>query len=65
MAHFKRRNGMLIIDRDGAGFEIALLETYTPKATDLDAGQRFFASLQITNRPIVCRDHFAACLFFD
>lgn len=50
MAHFKRRNGMLIIDREGAGFEIALVKAYTPNATDLDVGQRFFASLRITDR---------------
>ena len=50
MAHFKRRNGMLIIDRDGAGFEIALVKGDPPNATDLDAGQRFFAGLRITDR---------------
>ena len=42
MAHFKRRNGILIIDRDGAGFEIALVKVYTPNATGLDAGPTVF-----------------------
>jgi hypothetical protein len=51
MAHYKKSRGMLIIDRDGVGFEVSLIESAGPPTEeDISNGKRFFGGLKVTDR---------------
>ncbi|HET8797905.1 MAG TPA: hypothetical protein VFO89_09460 [Thermoanaerobaculia bacterium] len=50
LAHFGWRDGMAIVDRDGASFDIVLLRGYTPTETDKAMGRDLFARLRIDDR---------------
>lgn len=49
LAHFGRRDGMVIVDRDSTNFEIALVREYTPTAADAEAAKKFFAHLRVAD----------------
>jgi hypothetical protein len=49
LAHFGRRDGMVIVDRDSTNFEIALVRGYTSTEADQEAGRKFFASLRVAD----------------
>jgi hypothetical protein len=51
MAHYKKSRGMLIIDRDGTGFEVSIIESACPPTqVDISNGKRFFGGLKISDR---------------
>lgn len=47
LAFFQKRDGLLIIDRDGQSFETMLIQGFSPSEGDKQAGQRLFGSLRI------------------
>ncbi|WP_456862890.1 hypothetical protein [Bradyrhizobium sp. USDA 4503] len=48
MAHYRKSRSMLIIDRDGSGFEVSIIESSgTPTEEDVSNGKRFFGNLKI------------------
>jgi hypothetical protein len=50
LAHFGYSDGMVIADRDGDGFEIALVRGYTPTAEDVRLGEERFSNLRMQHR---------------
>jgi hypothetical protein len=53
MAFYGKRNGMIIVDRDGSGFEIGLsLQGYTPNEVDRALGEELFGRLRMASRVI-------------
>jgi len=53
MAYYKKNNCMVIVDRDGEGYEIAKSRTdYRPTLADYSLGERYFAHLRSTSMPL-------------
>ena len=50
LAHFEYSDGMVIADRDGDGFEIALVRGYTPTEADVRMGKERFGALRMEHR---------------
>jgi len=52
MAHYDKSRAMLIVDRDGVGFEVSVIESDLPASDEeIRRGARFFGRLKITDRP--------------
>ena len=49
LSHFGSSDGMYIVDRDGTGFEIALVRGYAPTSADARIAEQFFRHLRITH----------------
>jgi hypothetical protein len=50
-AHYKKSRAMLILDRDGSGFEISIIESASgPTEEEIEAGRRYFGGLRIFDR---------------
>jgi hypothetical protein len=50
-AHYKKSRAMLILDRDGSGFEISLIaSTSGPTEEEIEVGKRLFGGLKIFDR---------------
>jgi hypothetical protein len=49
LAHFGCGDGMVIVDRDSKGFEIALVRNYTPTERDVATGKERFARLRMNH----------------
>jgi hypothetical protein len=50
LAHFEQPDGMVIVDRDGEGFEVALVRGYAPSEADQRMATERFAHLRIDHR---------------
>ncbi|MDE5446682.1 hypothetical protein GWG65_36065 [Bradyrhizobium sp. CSA207] len=51
MAHYEKSRAMLIVDRDGSGFEVSMIESASvPTEEEIVAGKRFFGSLRVIDR---------------
>jgi len=51
MAHYEKSRAMLIVDRDGSGFEVSMIESPSvPTEEEIVAGKRFFDSLKVIDR---------------
>lgn len=46
LTHYGKADGMAISDRDGAGFEVALIEGFVPEQIDRELAQEFFGRLK-------------------
>lgn len=53
LAQHGKARGMAIVDRDGVGFEVLLIESAEPESDPeiLEAGRRLFGSRKITSTP--------------
>lgn len=49
LAHFNRRGGMVIVDRDSTNFEIALVRGYAPTSAEAEIGRKLFGHLRIAD----------------
>jgi len=47
LAWYRVRQGMALVDRDGAGYEVCLTEFKHPTDTDIKAGQELFGTLRM------------------
>ncbi len=54
LAHHRKASGMAIVDRDGDGFEVLLIESAEPESDPkiVEAGRHVFGGLKITSRPM-------------
>jgi hypothetical protein len=53
MAHYHKRRCLLVIDRDGEGYEVGLSHpSFTPMLADFERGQRLFGNLRVTSTPL-------------
>jgi hypothetical protein len=49
LAHYGKRQGMLMVHRDGEGFDVCFAELAEASAAVVDAGRRLFGLLGITS----------------
>lgn len=53
MAYYEKRRCLLVLDRDGATFEVALSRPdFNPTLADFEVGQRLFGHLRVTSTPM-------------
>ncbi len=53
MAYYEKRRCLLVLDRDGVSFEVALSRAdFNPTLADFAVGQRLFGQLRVTSTPM-------------
>lgn len=53
MAYYDKRRCLLVLDRDGVSFEVALSRPdFNPTLADFEVGQRLFGHLRVTTIPM-------------
>jgi hypothetical protein len=55
LAHYRKQKCMVLIDRDGEGYEVAITrpgEVFIPTAEDLLNGRKLFAGLAMKSVPL-------------
>jgi hypothetical protein len=53
MAYHEKTSCLLVIDRDGQSYEVAMGELRgQPTITDYEIGERIFGHLRVTTRPL-------------
>ena len=53
MAHYRRSEGFMVVDRDGKGFEvISVVNTRESTSEEIAAGNKLFGHLRVTSRPV-------------
>ena len=53
LAYYRKTRCMIVIDRDGAGYEVAITRpdvVFRPSPTDVLNGEKLFGSLRMTSR---------------